>query len=169
MKAAGREKDLAVINPSGIFGPLLDEDPGTSAQIVVRFLNGGVPAVPRLSFAFVDVRDVAAAHVAALTAPGAGGHRFPMGERNLSLLEFANILRGRFPQYARKLPRFELPNWAVRVYALFDADVRGNLGELGVVKKLDSRDVVALLGRDLIKAEDAVVATAESLIANKLV
>ena len=169
MKAAGREKDLAVINPSGIFGPLLDEDPGTSAQIVVRFLNGGVPAVPRLSFAFVDVRDVAAAHVAALTAPGAGGHRFPMGERNLSLLEFANILRRRFPAYAAKLPRFELPNWVVRIYALFDADVRGNLGELGVVKKLDSRDVVALLGRDLIKAEDAVVATAESLIANKLV
>ncbi len=69
MKAAGREADLAVINPSGIFGPLLDEDPGTSAQIVIRFLSGGVPAVPRLSFAFVDVRDVAAAHVAALTAP----------------------------------------------------------------------------------------------------
>jgi dihydroflavonol-4-reductase len=125
--------------------------------------------VPRLSFAFVDVRDVATAHVAALTAPGAGGHRFPMGERNLSLLEFANILRRRFPAYAAKLPRFELPNWVVRIYALFDADVRGNLGELGVVKKLDSRDVVALLGRALIPAETAVVATADSLIAFKLV
>ena len=74
-----------------------------------------MPAVPRLSFAFIDVRDVAAAHVAALTAPGAGGHRFPMGERNLSLLEFANILRRRFPAYAAKLPRFELPDWAVRI------------------------------------------------------
>jgi nucleoside-diphosphate-sugar epimerase len=169
LKAAGREADLAVINPSGIFGPLLDEDPGTSAQIVVRFLKGGVPAVPRLSFAFIDVRDVAAAHVAALTAPSAGGHRFPMGERNLTLLEFANILRLRFPAYAAKMPRFELPNWAVRVYALFDADLRSNLGELGVVKKLDSRDAVALLGHDLITAETAVVATAESLIAFKLV
>jgi dihydroflavonol-4-reductase len=169
MKAAGREADLAVINPSGIFGPLLDEDPGTSAQIVVRFLKGGVPAVPRLSFAFIDVRDVAAAHVAGLTAPSAGGHRFPLGERNLTLLEFANILRRRFPAYAAKLPRFELPNWAVRVYALFDAEVRSNLGELGVVKKLDSRDAVALLGRGLIPAETAIVATAESLIAYKLV
>jgi dihydroflavonol-4-reductase len=92
-----------------------------------------------------------------------------MGERNLSLLEFANILRRRFPAYAAKLPRFELPDWAVRIYALFDADVRSNLGELGVVKRLDSRDVVALLGRDLITAETAVVATAESLIAFKLV
>ena len=128
-----------------------------------------MPFAPRLNFSVIDVRDVAAAHVAALTAPGAGGHRFPMGEQNLTLLEFANILRRRFPAYAAKLPRFELPNWAVRIYALFDAEVRGNLGELGVVKKLDSSDALALLGRGLIPAETAIVATAESLIAFKLV
>ena len=57
----------------------------------------------------------------------------------------------------------------MRIYALFDADLRSNLGELGVVRKLDSRDAVALLGRDLIPAETAIVATAESLIAFKLV
>jgi dihydroflavonol-4-reductase len=168
MKAAGREADLAVINPSGIFGPLLDEDPGTSAQMVTRVL-GGLPAAPRFNFAVIDVRDVAAAHVAALTAASAGGHRFPMGERTLSLMEFADILRRRFPAYAKKTPRFELPDWAVRIYALFDADLRGNLGELGVVRKMDSRDAIALLGRDLIPAETAIVATAESLIAFKLV
>jgi hypothetical protein len=57
----------------------------------------------------------------------------------------------------------------VRVYALFDADLRGNLGELGVVRRMISSDAVALLGRPLIPAEDAIVATAESLIAFKLV
>jgi dihydroflavonol-4-reductase len=169
MKAAGRAADLVVINPSGIFGPLLDEDPGTSAQMVIRMLNGSVPAAPRFNFAVVDVRDVAAAHVAALTAPSAGGRRFPMGERTLSLKKFADILRPRFPAYAKKTPRFELPDWAVRLYALFDRDLRGNLGELGVVRRMDSRDAVALLGRELIKAETALVATAESLIAFKLV
>jgi dihydroflavonol-4-reductase len=169
MKAAGRAADLVVINPSGIFGPLLDEDPGTSAQMVIRMLNGSVPAAPRFNFAAVDVRDVATAHVAALTAPSAGGRRFPMGERTLSLKQFADILRQRFPAYARKTPRFELPDWAVRLYALFDRDMRGNLGELGVVRRMDSRDAVALLGRDLIPAETAIVATAESLIAFKLV
>ena len=100
MKAAGREADLAVINPSGIFGPLLDEDPGTSALLVNRLLDGSMPAAPRFNFAVIDVRDVAAAHVAALTAPSAGGHRFPMGERTLSIKEFADILRRRFPAYA---------------------------------------------------------------------
>ena len=158
-----------MINPSGIFGPLLDEDPGTSSLMVKRLLDGSMPAAPRFNFAIIDVRDVAAAHVAALTAPSAGGHRFPMGERTLSIKECADILRRRFPAYARKPPRFEMPDWGVRLFALFDRDLRGNLGELGVARRLDSTDVVALLGRSLIKAEDALVATAESLIAFKLV
>jgi dihydroflavonol-4-reductase len=169
MKAAGREADLAAINPSGIYGPLLDDDPGTSALLVKRLLDGSMPAAPRFNFAIIDVRDVAAAHVAALTAPTAGGHRFPMGERTLSIKECADILRRRFPAYASKTPRFEMPDWGVRLYAMFDSDLRGNLGELGVVRRMDSTDVVALLGRKLIDAETAIVATAESLIAHKLV
>jgi dihydroflavonol-4-reductase len=169
MEAAGRKGDLVAINPSGIFGPLLDDDPGTSAQLVIRLLNGSVPAAPRFNFAVIDVRDVAAAHVAALTSPTAGGRRFPMGERTLSLKEFADILRRRFPDYARKLPRFEAPDWAVRIIALADPDLRGNLGELGVARRLDSSDAEALLGRKLIPADQAIVATAESLIAQKLV
>jgi len=169
VKAAGREADLAVVNPSGIFGPLLDEDPGTSALLVKRLLDGSLPAAPRLSFAIIDVRDVAAAHVAALTAKSAGGRRFPMGEQTLSFKQCADILRRRFPEFAGRLPRIEAPDWLVRIFALFDKDARGNLGELGVVRRMDSSDAVALLGRSLIPAEDAVVATAESLLRFKLV
>ena len=36
-------------------------------------MNRAVPAVPKMSFAIVDVRDVAAAHIAGLTAPNASG------------------------------------------------------------------------------------------------
>ena len=116
------------------------------------------------------MRDVAAAHVAALTAPSAGGHRFPMGERTLSIMECRRHPAPALPRLARASCRAsKCPIGAVRLYALFDRDLRGNLGELGVVRRLDSRDVVALLGRDLIPAEAALVATAESLIAFKLV
>jgi nucleoside-diphosphate-sugar epimerase len=48
MEAAGRRSDLAVINPAAIFGPLLDNDPGTSSMLVKRLLDGSLPAVPRL-------------------------------------------------------------------------------------------------------------------------
>jgi dihydroflavonol-4-reductase len=169
MREAGRDKDLATINPAGIFGPLLDEDPGTSAILVQRLLNGSVPAAPRLIFSIVDVRDVAAAHVAALAKPEAGGRRFPMGDRPLSFLEAGQILRRRFPERAGKIPRFELPDWAVRIYALFDRDLRSTTGELGIIRRIDSSEVTALLGRQLIPADEAIIATAESLIAQKLV
>jgi dihydroflavonol-4-reductase len=169
MKAAERPGDLATINPSAIFGPLLDDDPGTSAVLIQRMLNGSIPATPRIALVTIDVRDVADAHVAALTAPAAGGQRFPMGERTLYLGEMAQILRRALPDRARKVPRFGMPDWFVRLYANFDADVRDNLSELGTFKRLDASAAVALLGHALIPADQAIVATAESLVAHGLV
>ncbi|SMQ86116.1 Nucleoside-diphosphate-sugar epimerase [Devosia lucknowensis] len=167
MDAAGRHNDLVTINPGAIFGPLLDDDPGTSAILVKRLLDGSVPAAPRIPITPVDVRDVAAAHVAAMTAPAAGGQRFPMAVEPIYFIAAARILRSRFPD--KRVPRLEMPDWAVRLYALFDRDVRDNIGELGYAKRLDASAAAALLDRPLISSEDALVATGESLVAYRLV
>jgi dihydroflavonol-4-reductase len=169
MDAAGRHKDLAVINPNAILGPLLDEDPGTSAALIARLMNGSIPAAARIYFPVVDVRDVAAAHVRAMVAPEAGGHRFPMGDKTLSLLEFANVVRAAMPEFDRRLPRMVVPDWLVQLFAIADQDMRGNVGELGVVRRTDSSDVERLLGRALIPSADAAVATARSLVAEGVV
>src|SRR5690606_27132253 len=71
MDEAGRRADLATINPGVIFGPLLDDDPGTSVVLLKRMFDGSLPAAARVSFIVVDVRDVAAAHVAAMTSDAA--------------------------------------------------------------------------------------------------
>ena len=167
MAAAGRTADLVTVNPSGILGPLLDGDPGTSAAIVTRLLDGSVPAIPNVHMAIVDVRDVAAAHVAAMTAPGAGGQRLPMAERTLSFVDAADALRAEFPSH--RIPRFALPDWAVRLYGLFDSDVRAVANELGTRKIIDSTAALALLGRPLLPAPECIRATAHSLVAHKLV
>jgi len=164
--AAGRHDDLTTINPSAIFGPLLDDDAGTSVALLARMFDGSLPAAARISFVSVDVRDVAAAHVAALTAPAARGRRFVMGSGTLSLMQMADILKKAVPDRAGKMPRFEVADWLVRIVAIFDKDVRGNLGELGVVKYADASAVEGLLGRKLIGPGDAVIASANSLIAN---
>lgn len=167
MQAAGRERDLTTINPSAILGPLLDEDPGTSALMVKRLLDGSVPALPRIPFVIVDVRDIADAHVRAMTDAAAGGRRFPMGERAMLMAEVADIVRKAAP--GRKVPRLNMPDWAVRLYGLFDRDVRGILNELGVLKALDSSAAIALLGRPLVPASQSVAATTASLIERRLV
>ena len=165
---AGRHDDLAMINPGAIFGPLLDEDPGTSVALLKRMFDGSLPAAAKIAFIVVDVRDVAAAHVAAMTSDAARGKRFPMGNGTFSLMELAGILRRGIPDRAAKLPRMEVPDWVVRLVAFVDADIRGNLGELGVVKRADASDVKRLLGRDLIGPDEATLSSARSLIAQGL-
>lgn len=167
MRAAGREEDLVAINPSAIFGPLLDEDPGTSATLIQRLMNGSVPALPRIPITVVDVRDVAEAHVTAMTAPEAGGNRFPMGAEGLFFRQIADIVRQRYSD--RRIAKLEMPDWAVRLYGLFDRDVRDNIGELGTPKYLDATAVEHLLGHKLIDAREAILATADSLVREGLV
>lgn len=164
----GRRSDLVAINPGGIYGPLLDEDPGTSATLVIRLLNGSLPAAAHIPLIAVDVRDVAALHVKAMTAPEAGGRRFPLGTGTYSLLEMAQMLRPAFPDHAKKLPRFEVPDWLARLAAFADADMRDNVGEIGTNKRTEALDAKALLGRPLIPAEEAFIATARSAIAHGL-
>ena len=122
-------------------------------MLIQRLLKGSMPAAPDMAFTLIDVRDVAALHVAAMTSPQAGGHRFPSGNGTFSFMQVAAMLRPAFPAYAGKLPRFQAPNWLVRILGLFDRDVRGNLGELGVFKRGDASDAAALLGRPFIPGQ----------------
>jgi dihydroflavonol-4-reductase len=101
--------------------------------------------------------------------PAAGGRRFPIGDRTMFLSEIADIARAAAPERAAKVPRRTMPDWLVRIYALFDADVRGNTGELGTLKRLDSRDTIALLDHPLIPGREAIAESVRSLIAQKLI
>jgi dihydroflavonol-4-reductase len=60
---SGDRDRLSVINPSLILGPVIGDESSTSLGVIERMLNG-MPAVPRLAFGYVDVRDVAAMHIA---------------------------------------------------------------------------------------------------------
>ncbi|HWJ72236.1 MAG TPA: aldehyde reductase [Kaistia sp.] len=164
MDAAGRHDDLAVINPSGIFGPLLDEDPGTSAQLVSMLLSGRMPALPRLGINPIDVRDVAEAHVRAMTAAEAGGRRHPMAVSGYTLADAARVLQQHYPD--RHIRTVRLPNWFVRLAAIAVPMMRPIVNELGEAKTIDSSEALSLLGRSFIAADDAILATAESLIAH---
>jgi nucleoside-diphosphate-sugar epimerase len=161
---AGVGNRLAVINPGAILGPLLDDDPGTSAAIILKLLQGAMPMAPDIILEYVDVRDVAAVHAAALTDPQAGGRRHIMSAGSLSLMEIAAILREAFPAYANKLPRQQMPDWMVRLAAMFDKSLRDSRPYMGIRKHSNAARGGALLGAELIPASQAVIATARSII-----
>lgn len=169
MEAAGRRDDLVVVNPTGILGPLLDDDPGTSGALVQRLLNGSVPALPRIRFGIVDVRDVAEMQVKAMETPWAGGRRFIATAGVMSFKQAADALRPGFPERADKIPKRELPDWVVRLLALFNAELRDGAGSLGVIKTIDNTAGAKLLGHAFISPADATIAMGRSLVAQKLV
>ena len=65
----GGSLELSVVNPVGVFGPVLGPDYSTSILIVQRMMDGAIPGCPKISFGVVDVRDVADLHIRAMTNP----------------------------------------------------------------------------------------------------
>jgi nucleoside-diphosphate-sugar epimerase len=157
--------ELSTVNPVGVFGPVLGPDFSTSILIVQRLMDGAVPGLPKLCFGAVDVRDVADLHLRAMTHPAARGERFlAVAGDFLSMREFAKILRRRLGKAARRVPRWQLPNWIVRLAALRDPAVKQLVPELGKSKNATSEKARRVLGWAPRSNEDAIVATAESLV-----
>ena len=164
VRATGAEDRLATINPGAIIGPALSDDHSYSLQVVERLL-GGVPAMPRLGFTFVDVRDVAGLHIRAMTDPAAGGQRFIATDRFLWMSEVAAVLRERLDaDAAKKVPTRVAPNIAIRVMALFDGSVRSVVSDLGKQSWFSSEKARGSLGWETRPVEDSIEDCARSLI-----
>ncbi|MBU1174979.1 MAG: NAD-dependent epimerase/dehydratase family protein [Alphaproteobacteria bacterium] len=169
MARAGRETDLVTVNPVNIYGPLLGADIGTSGLLVRRLFNGSVPAMPRLIFPSVDVRDVAALHMAAMDIPAAGGQRILASAGPLGLPDMARLLRKTFPETSRRVPRIVMPDWMARIYALFDKELRDNAEFIGMKTRVNAGRAQILLGRPLIGAEQAFLSMARTMIERGLI
>jgi len=170
MAREGGGLELTVVNPVAVFGPVLGPDYAASIVLVQRLLAGTVPGCPRIQFGLVDVRDVAQLHLSAMTDPAANGERFLAAAGDfLSVREIAQVLKRRLGARARRVPTWQLPDWLVRLAALADPTVRQILPELGKVKNGTNAKARRLLGWAPRSNEDAIVATAESLLALGLV
>ena len=165
----GKGLELAVVNPVGVFGPVLGADYATSILIVQRLMDGDFPGCPDIIFGVVDVRDVVDLHVRAMTAPEAAGERFLATAGDfLSFQEIAKLLKDRLGPAAGRVPTRKLPNWMVRLVSVFDPAARQIIPELGKYKNATSAKARERLGWTPRSSADALVATAQSLIALKL-
>jgi nucleoside-diphosphate-sugar epimerase len=157
--------ELSVVNPVGVFGPVLGSDFSTSIELVKRLLDGAIPGIPRVAYGIVDVRDVADLHRRAMTEPAAAGERFlAVAGEFMTVAEIAAVLRERMGADASKVPTRMLPNWLVRLVSRFDSSVRQIVPELGKAKQASNAKAKQALGWAPRSNEEAIVATAESLV-----
>jgi len=162
---AGGSLELSVINPVAVFGPVLGPDYSASILLVQRLMAGAMPGCPRLYFGLVDVRDVADIHLRAMTHPAAKGERFLATAGDfMSMVEVAKVLKRHLGPAAKRVPTRELPNWVVRLAAFRDPAVRLILPELGKVKSATNEKAKRLLAWKPRSNEEAILATAESLL-----
>lgn len=156
--------ELSVVNPVGVFGPVLGPDYSTSILLVQRLMDGAMPGCPQLYFGVVDVRDVADLHLRAMTQPAAKGERFlAVAGDFLSILDIAKVLKERLGPRASRVPARTVPNWIIRIASLFDPAVKQILPELGKHKNATNEKARRVLGWRPRSNEEAILATAESL------
>ena len=161
----GGALELSVVNPVGVFGPVLGPDYSTSIEIIKRLMSGALPGCPRLSFGIVDVRDVADLHLRAMIDPAARGERFlAVTGDSMTMLEMAQVLKARMGTAAKRVPTRGLPDWMVRLAALTDPGLKQIIPELGKVKNATNEKAKRLLSWSPRSREDSIVATAESLV-----
>lgn len=161
----GGNLELSVVNPVGVLGPVLGPDYSTSILIVQRLMDGALPGCPQIYFGLIDVRDVAELHIRAMTHPAAKGERFlAVAGDFMSMRDIAMVLKSRLGAAARRVPTRQLPNWLVRLAGLRDPAVKQILPELGKRKNATSEKARRLLGWAPRSNEEAIIATAESLL-----
>ena len=167
--AEGAPLELVTIHPGAVLGPVLGRDFSASIEIVKKLMEGAVPGVPRFGWPLVDVRDIADLHYRAMLAPGITGERFIGANDFWWMSQVASVLKDKLGDRARRVPRRAIPDFLVRLSAMFDPVIRERLFELGKHRPVSHAHAQNVLGWVPRPNAEAVVATAESLVAEGLV
>lgn len=156
--------ELSAVNPTTVLGPALGSDYSHSIRLIKNMMDGQ-PGCPKVNTCVVDVRDVAELHLRAMTSPAANGERFlaAAGE-SMWLVEIAKVLRQCMGAAASKVSTRVLPNWFIRLIAIGNPAMSQIVPHLGVNMNATAEKARRLLGWAPRSREDAILATAESLV-----
>ena len=156
--------EMATINPTYVLGPIICGGYASIMVILKRLLNAQAPILPNLSFAICDVRDVAAAHVKAMTVPEAAGHRHIVDNGSLWYYQIANVVDEEFRRQGYKIPTRTAPNFFFHIVALFDGTVKRILPALGNKSEFDNSRLRNVLGITPIPIQKSILDMCYSLI-----
>jgi nucleoside-diphosphate-sugar epimerase len=158
--------ELAVINPVAVLGPSLGPSSSPSLGLIKALINASMKAIPNIPLNIVDVRDVADLHVRAMTTPQAAGQRFiASADGEISLPEIAALLKAKKPGISQKIPAGTMPNWVLRIAALFNPQAKQALLLTTVNRRIDNTKAKKILGwTPIADKEAAILAAVDTMI-----
>jgi dihydroflavonol-4-reductase len=165
----GGALELVTICPGAVLGPVLGSDYSASIDIVKKLMDGSLPGLPRFGWPLVDVRDIADLHVRAMTAPDAKGQRYIGAGPFYWMNDVARAVRDTVPEVSKRVSGRALPNWLVRISAIFDPVVKDRLFELDKKRPVSCDKARTELGWRPRSNDEAITATARSLLAEGIV
>ena len=111
-----------------------------------------------------DVRDVAKSHVACIGNNKVGGRRLIVGKEVKTLIQLSEIMAEAMPEYAKKLPKKELPNFMVKLISFIDSSAKMMIPDLGILMQTDTAYAEELLGFKFKPAKDCMIENAKSVV-----
>ena len=156
----GHPFELAVINPALVVGASLSGDIGESNKAVEMVASGRMPVAVPLMFGYVDVRDVAAAHILAMQTPASNGERFALVEKDLWYKDVAKILR---ENGFEKAPTVGIPVWLAKILANFNKELKLTLPYLGRKRSIKNLKAKEILGWNPRPAEESILDIANQM------
>ena len=157
----GHPFELAVINPALVVGSSLSGDIGESNKAVQMVASGKMPVAVPLMFGYVDVKDVAAAHILAMQTPASNGERFALAEKDLWYKDVAKLLR---ENGFEKAPTIGIPVWLAKIMANFSKELKLTLPYLGRLRSVKHTSKAKdILGWNPRPAEESIVEIANQM------
>ncbi|WP_250009073.1 aldehyde reductase [Actinoplanes sp. M2I2] len=166
----GNGLELTTICPVAVVGPVMGKDISGTNHIVQRSLDGSMPGYPNVYIPFVDVRDVAAAHLLAMATPTAAGQRFLISAgAAMAMKQVGALLKAHLGDAAKKVPTRSIPNAVVRLAAIFNKEFRPIVPDLGYAKKVSNAKAQRVLGWHPRDTDEAILAAATTMIQKDLI
>ena len=161
LKENGNPFELAVINPALVTGPTLTSDLGESNKAIEMVVTGKMPVAIPMQFGYVDVRDVATAHILAIQNPSSSGERFALSEKDLSYKKIAKLLKD---NGFKKAPSIVVPVWLAKFLANFNKELKVAVPFMGKVRSVSkSTKAKDILGWNPRPAEESILDVANQI------
>jgi nucleoside-diphosphate-sugar epimerase len=166
IRREGGHLEFSVINPVGIFGPSLGPVLSSGFELLKNMIDGTMKALPNLTLNIIDVRDVADLHIRAMTHHKANGERFlALAGGKMSMPEIARLLKDKRPEVSGKISGKVLPDWLVRIAALFNPKAKTIASMLKASRNVSNSKAREVLGwKPIATNEQAVLLAVDSML-----